>query len=125
MIRKILYWIFTILMALGYGSGAYFDLTQPQIVVDGANHLGYPLYFFTILGVWKALAVVAILAPGLPRLKEWAYAGCFFNLTGAIATHAFVHDPFSDYLPSMALLAYTVISYCLRPASRRLPGPCL
>jgi hypothetical protein len=80
------------------------------------------MYFFVILGVWKLLAAVALLAPALPRLKEWAYAGILFNLTGAAATHAFVKDPVSDIVSPLVLLAVGVASWALRPADRRLPG---
>ena len=67
----------------------------------------------------------AILMPGLPRLKEWAYAGIFFNLTGAIATHLFGGDPVSNTVAPLVLLAITVVSWACRPADRKLPGPWL
>ena len=56
--------------------------------VEGIVHLGYPLYFITIIGFWKVLGAITLLAPGFPRLKEWAYAGIFFDLTGAAASCA-------------------------------------
>ena len=88
-----------------------------------AAHLGYPAYFFTILGVWKLGAVIALVAPGLPRLKEWAYAGIFFNLTGAAASHAVVRDPLGNVMTPLIVLAIAMTSWALRPESRRLRGP--
>lgn len=125
MARTIVYWVTTVLLALAYLAGGYFDASRPPEVVEAATHLGYPLYFFIILGVWKLLAAVALLAPGLPRLKEWTYAGILFNLTGAAATHAFVKDPVADIVSPLVLLAIAVVSWALRPANRRLPGPWL
>jgi DoxX-like family len=122
MLRKILYWLTTGLLALAYAAGAFFDLTQPEQVVEGAKKLGYPLFFFSILGFWKMGAVVAILAPGLPRLKEWAYAGIVINLTGAAATHASMKD-YADVPAPLVLLALTIASWALRPAGRKLEGP--
>jgi hypothetical protein len=123
MIRKILYWLTTVLTALAFAAGGYYDLSQPDQVKEQAVKLGYPLYFFTILGVWKLGAVVAVLAPKLPRLKEWAYAGIFFDLTGASATHAFMKDSNQDILTPLVILAIAMVSWALRPASRKLPGP--
>jgi hypothetical protein len=123
MLRNILYWLTTLLVVLAYASGGYYDLSQPDMVRDAATHLGYPLYFFTVLGIWKFGAVIALLAPGLPRLKEWAYAGIAFNLTGAAATHAFVHDPPQDVATPLILLAIAVVSWATRPAGRKLSGP--
>jgi uncharacterized membrane protein YphA (DoxX/SURF4 family) len=125
LVRTISYWVATVLVALAYLAGGYFEVTRPPDVVEAATHLGYPLYFFTILGVWKLLAVVALLSPGLPRLKEWAYAGILINLTGAAATHAFVKDSVGDIVTPLVLLAVAVASWVLRPADRRLPGPWL
>ena len=82
--------------------------------------LGYPSYFMTILGAAKLLGVAAVLAPGLPLLKEWAYAGFAFNLIGAVATHIAVADPIGEWLPPLVLLGLGAASYVLRPASRRL-----
>lgn len=121
--KQIAYWIFTGLLAAGYAFGGTFDVLQPADMMKQAEKLGYPAYFYTILGVWKLLAVVALLAPGLPRLKEWAYAGILFNLTGAAATHAFVRDGVFQILMPLVLLAVAVASWALRPDSRKLAGP--
>jgi hypothetical protein len=84
------------------------------------SRLGYPLYLLTILGVWKLLAAVVLLAPRLPRAKEWAYAGCFFAFTGAAASHFAAHSRFLDGFGPLIGAAVTVASWALRPASRRL-----
>jgi hypothetical protein len=122
MVRKILYWLTTVLLALAYAAGGYYDLAQPDQVVEGAKKLGYPLFFFSILGFWKLGAVVTLLAPGLPRLKEWAYAGIVINLTGAAATHASIKD-YSDVTAPLVLLLLAISSWALRPAGRKLEGP--
>src|SRR5665213_1828405 len=87
--KTIGYWTATILVAFPIGSGGIAQLAHLKQNVDGFVHvLGYPLYFMTILGVWKVLGAIAILVPRFPRLKEWGYAGIFFDLTGAAATWA-------------------------------------
>jgi uncharacterized membrane protein YphA (DoxX/SURF4 family) len=123
MMPRVVYWISTGLLSAAYAVGGYFDVAQPPDVMAQAAHLGYPAYFFTILGVWKLGAVIALLAPGLPRLKEWAYAGIFFNLTGAAASHAVMKDPLGNVMTPLIVLAIAMTSWALRPASRRLSGP--
>jgi uncharacterized membrane protein YphA (DoxX/SURF4 family) len=88
--------------------------------VYGIAHLGYPVYFLTILGVWKILGVLAVLIPGFPLLKEWAYAGFFFIMSGAIFSHIAVGDPINEMWPSALLLVLTVVSSYFRPASRKI-----
>lgn len=119
------YWVTTVLLAAAYGMGGYFDFTLPKEVAEGAVKLGYPLYFFKILGVWKMLAVVALLAPGLPRLKEWCYAGILINLTSASISHQQVGDPVGEMVTPMIVLAIAITSWSLRPAGRKLAGPVL
>src|ERR1041385_3977214 len=88
--RKIIYWIATVWLALGMVSTAFGQLIrmkEGQGAVDSLTHLGYPIYLLTILGVWKILGSIAVLLPGLPRLKEWAYAGFFFAMSGAVYSH--------------------------------------
>jgi DoxX-like family len=82
--------------------------------------LGYPGYVALILGVWKLLGGVVVLAPGLPRLKEWAYAGMIFDLTGAAASHAAVGDPAVNIATPLIIAVIVMASWALRPASRRL-----
>ena len=89
--RNIAYWTTTILVAFFIGIGGVAQVAHVKETVDGFVHiLGYPPYFVTILGIWKVLGAIAILVPGFPRLKEWAYAGIFFDLTGAAASNASV-----------------------------------
>ncbi|MGL4460962.1 MAG: DoxX family protein [Planctomycetia bacterium] len=122
-LQKIAYWTTTALLSLAYLTGGYFDIAQPPEVAAGAAKLGYPLYFFTILGAWKLLAVIALLLPGTPRLKEWAYAGIVFNLTGASASHFAVKDGPGEVITPLVILAIALTSYATRSAARRLPGP--
>ena len=90
--------------------------------VEGLVRLGYPAYFVTIIGFWKVLGASAILVPAFPRLKEWAYAGIFFNMTGAAATGVFVSAAGWHVIVDLVLTALTVASWALRPPSRRLDG---
>ncbi len=93
-----------------------------QTETDFMANLGYPAYFQKILGVWKLLGVVAVLLPKTPVLKEWAYAGFFFAMTGAIASHFLSGDTVVDALPATLLLVLTIISWSLRPAARKVPS---
>jgi hypothetical protein len=88
--------------------------------VEGITHLGYPVYLLTLLGVWKLLGVAAVLAPKSPLLKEWAYAGFFFTMTGAIFSHLAVGDPAKEIFPALLLLLLTVVSWYFRPVNRKL-----
>jgi uncharacterized membrane protein YphA (DoxX/SURF4 family) len=120
--RTIGYWVSTGLVALMFAFGGVMDLMRSPDMVAGLAHLGYPAYVATLLGIWKLLGVVAILAPGFPRVKEWAYAGIFFDLTGAAVSHAASGDPAANVLTPLVILAIVVASYILRPDSRRLAG---
>src|SRR4051812_13751861 len=91
--KSIGYWSTTALVALAFAAGGAADLARAPNVVAGMNHLGYPAYFAAILGTWKLLGAVAVLAPRWPRLKEWAYAGMLFDLTGAALSHGASGDP--------------------------------
>jgi uncharacterized membrane protein YphA (DoxX/SURF4 family) len=120
--RKIIYWIATLWLALGMvatGIGQLFKL-QGQGGPDMITHLGYPAYLLTLLGVWKFLGVVAVLIPKFPLLKEWAYAGFIFIMSGAIFSHIAVGDPVVEILPALLLLVLTVVSWYFRSAERRL-----
>jgi uncharacterized membrane protein YphA (DoxX/SURF4 family) len=119
--RTIAYWATTILGPASFLIGGYLHLSRDPQVMATLTHLGYPPYFATILGMWKLLGAVAIVVPGFPRVKEWAYAGFFFDLTGAAATRAFVGDGAGDILAPLAFLALVMISRALAPA-RRMPA---
>ena len=125
MMRKVAYWITTALTAFVYVSGGAVDIARPEFAVQGIVHLGYPEYFMVILGVWKVLGGIVVLLPGLPRLKEWAYAGMVFNLTGAAASHAASGDVAGEIATPLVILAIVAMSWALRPTSRKLAGPLL
>ena len=118
--RRVQYWILTgVAAALFVIPGIANLLRIPHIAHDMA-HLGYPAYFMGILGTWKLLAAAAILVPGLPRLKEWAYAGMIFDLTGAAISRAVVGDGALSVAVPLAIAAVVVASWALRPSSRTL-----
>ena len=117
---KIIYWIATLWLALGMTSAGIVQLLQIDEEVEMMNILGYPLYFLTIIGVWKLLGVLAILLPKFPLIKEWAYAGFFFTATGAILSHFAVNDELSSYFGPVLLLILTILSWYFRPQSRKL-----
>src|SRR5206468_7145048 len=96
---------------------------QSQQVAETMHHLGYPLYFASILGFWKLAGAIAIVAPGFPRLKEWAYAGFFFDLTAAAVSRAAVGDSAADVIAPLVFLALVMASWALRPATRKLAAP--
>jgi len=125
--NKIIYWIATIWLALGMLATGTLQLLKVQAEgavappgVYGITHLGYPIYFLTILGVWKILGVVAVLIPKFPLLKEWAYAGFFFAMSGAVFSHIAVGDSVNEIFPSLLLLILTVVSWYFRPADRKI-----
>jgi hypothetical protein len=120
--RIIAYWVTTAVVALVIGFGGVMDLLRPPDAVAIMTHLGYPAYFLLIIGVWKVLGAAAILAPRLPLLKEWAYAGIVFDLIGAAASHAAVSDPAMNVIIPILGVGVTAASWALRPASRRLPA---
>ena len=117
--RIIAYWITTGLVALAFLSGGIFDAIQAPQAVEIMKHLGYPAYFASIIGVWKVLGAVAILAPRTPLVKEWAYAGIVFDVTGAAISHGAIGD-FKDIVAPLILLGVAAASWALRPESRRL-----
>ncbi len=118
--NKIIYWIATIWLALGMLSSGVVQLCKVKIEVDFITHLGYPIYFITILGVWKILGVITVLVPRLPLLKEWAYAGFFFAMSGAIFSHIASGDSVNEIFPSLLLLILTVVSWYFRPGDRKM-----
>jgi hypothetical protein len=119
-IKNIAYWTATILGPTSFVIGGTLSLTQSDQVVGALSHLGYPAYFGLILGVWKLLGAIVLTVPGLPRLKEWAYAGFVFDLTAAAISHASVGDKTGDIAAPLVYLALVLASWALRPASRKL-----
>jgi uncharacterized membrane protein len=118
--RVIAYWVMTTLLAASMLSGGVVELMRQPQAVEGIVHLGYPPYFVSILGFWKILGAIALLAPQFPRLKEWAYAGIFFDVTGAAASHIFCHDAAWHVAVTSGLAVLTLLSWWLRPPSRML-----
>jgi uncharacterized membrane protein YphA (DoxX/SURF4 family) len=121
--RAIAYWVTTSLVVFELALGGVWDILRVPQVRDLFERLGYPQYLLVILGIWKLLGAVALVIPGFPRLKEWAYAGVLFDLTGAVASLL------ASGLTDAGTLAYpvtmtgvAVTSWALRPPSRRL-GP--
>lgn len=114
------YWTTTPLIALAFLSGGAAYLSGAEAPLRGMAELGYPAYFVTILGVWKVLGGLAILVPRFPRLKEWAYAGITFDLTGAAYSHASMGHPAVKVIVPLVLLGLAAASWSLRPASRKL-----
>jgi uncharacterized membrane protein YphA (DoxX/SURF4 family) len=121
--RKIIYWIATIWLALGMTSTGIVQLMKTKEEVDMMNHLGYPLYFLTIIGIWKIPGVIAVLIPRFPLLKEWAYAGFFFAMSGAVLSHLAAGDEAKTLFGPVLLIILTVISWYFRPESRKLRQP--
>ena len=121
-IRTIAYWVLSLPVLLETTVGVQWDLARTPFVRDVFAKLGYPLYLLTILGVAKMLAVVALLVPRFPRLKEWAYAGLFFVYAGAAASHFAVDDLAGVVMP-IIFAVLTLVSWALRPSARRDPAP--
>jgi len=114
--RKVRYWVSTGFAAFALVAIGAANLLRVPAVIAGLTHLGYPAYLATILGVWKLLGSTAILSPGHPRLKEWAYAGMFFTLTGAALSHTVSGDPVANILVPLVLLGFVMTSWALQSA---------
>lgn len=117
--NKIIYWIATLWLALGMTATGIVQLLKMKDEAEMITRLGYPLYFLTLLGVWKLLGVIAILIPKFSLLKEWAYAGFFFAMTGAVFSHFAVGDTAKDYFGPILLIVLTIVSWYFRPAERK------
>ena len=122
--NKIIYWIATVWLSLGMLSTGIVQLLKLKGDGPGSLNsmtaLGYPAYFVTILGIAKILGVVVLLIPRFPLLKEWAYAGFFFMMSGAIFTHIAAGNSINEIFPSLLLLILIVISWYFRPAERKI-----
>lgn len=119
--NKIIYWIATVWLSLGMLSTGIAQLIKMKEEVALFTQLGYPLYFLTILGIWKILGAVAVLIPKFTLLKEWAYAGFFFAMSGAVFSHIAIGDTgASAYFGPILLLVLTVVSWYFRPADRKI-----
>jgi len=121
--NRIIYWIATLWLALGMFSTGMVQLVKANEGVGGVEsmtHLGYPIYLLTLLGGCKILGVIAILIPKFPVLKEWAYAGFFFILLGAIFSHIATGDAAKEILPALLLVVLMILSWYFRPTDRKI-----
>lgn len=124
---KIIYWIATLWLASGMLSSGILQLMHAPVEgalsppgTEGIAKLGYPVYFLTILGIWKILGVATLLAPRFALAKEWAYAGFLFLTTGAIFSHVASGHAFGELFPAVILLVMTVVSWYFRPPGRKI-----
>ena len=113
--RRIIYVASTAALVLEILLGAFMDLARLPYVVQDVRSIGYPTYVLYIVGVWKVLAVGALLWPRLPRLREWAYAGVFFEMSGAAVSHVLVGDPIAKYAAPLAFTFLTLVSWWFQP----------
>jgi uncharacterized membrane protein YphA (DoxX/SURF4 family) len=118
--RKTLYWVTTAILVLALAAGGFAGVAQIPENVQGLSRLGYPAYFGVIIGFWKMAGAIALLLPGMTRLKEWAYAGIFFNMTGAMVSHALIGDGVSHLIAPMFFTLLAIASWALRPQSRTI-----
>ena len=117
--NKFIYWIATVFLAFGMTAGGVQQLFQIGGYVEIITQLGYPLYLLSILGAWKILGVIAVLIPKFTLLKEWAYAGFFFMMSGAAFSHI-ASNTIDEIFPALLLLTLTVVSWYFRPADRKI-----
>jgi hypothetical protein len=120
--NAIAYWICTAVIALCIGLGGVTQVLRVPQNVEGMMALGYPLHFIVLLGVWKVLGALTLLAPGLRLVKEWAYAGIFIDLSGAVVASAANGGAAFHVIAPLVLIGILAASWALRPESRRLPG---
>jgi uncharacterized membrane protein YphA (DoxX/SURF4 family) len=121
--NKIIYWIATVWLALGMlstGTVQLFKAKDGAGGLDSLTRLGYPVYILTLLAVWKILGVITVLIPKFTLLKEWAYAGFFFTMSGAIFSHLAVGDDPKELFGPGLLLVLTIVSWYFRPADRKI-----
>ncbi|MFZ1749359.1 MAG: DoxX family protein [Saprospiraceae bacterium] len=118
--NKIIYWTATALMSVGMLGSGISQILHLEEMNELITHVGYPLYFMYIIGVWKILGVIAILVPNFTLLKEWAYAGFFFLMTGALVSHLFMGDGGSAIFGPLFQTIFIVLSWYFRPADRRI-----
>ena len=118
--NKTIYWIATIWLCLGMLSSGIVQLIRTKEEVELFTHLGYPFYLLSLLAIFKFLAVIVLLVPKCSLLKEWAYAGLFFTMSGAIISHIVLRDSVTVTFPPVLLLMLTLVSWYLRPAERKI-----
>jgi hypothetical protein len=116
---KIIYWVSTVWLSLGMVSSGIVQIIGIKEEAEMMTHLGYPLYFMKLIGIWKMLGVIAVLVPKFPLVKEWAYAGFFFAMTGAVVSHIASGDGAIESFGPVLLIVLTVVSWYTRPADRK------
>jgi DoxX-like family len=114
------YWLVTAVVVGECVIGGTMDLFRMPPFYPIMIDLGYPSYLATILGTAKILAAVVLLAPGLPRLKEWAYAGILINMMGAAASHVAMRQSIDNLIAPAVFAGLAILSWALRPPTRRL-----
>jgi len=114
------YWIITVILSFCLFSGGMAQAVQVKGVIDGFKPLGYPTYFISLIGIWKMLGIIAILVPGFKLLKEWAYAGLFFVMSGAVISHIASDHVTIQIIAPFLLMIFTILSWYLRPANRKI-----
>jgi uncharacterized membrane protein YphA (DoxX/SURF4 family) len=117
--NKIIYWIATIWLALGLISTGIVQLLKIESETAFILQLGYPAYLLTLIGLWKILGAIAVLIPKTALIKEWAYAGIFFNMTGAIFSHI-AADSAKEIFPSLLIVTLAALSWYFRPSDRKI-----
>ena len=119
--NKMIYWVATGFLAFGMLAQGFAQISHTSGYIDMiVAHLGYPSYFLYIIGVWKILGVIAILVPDFKVLKEWAYAGFFFIMSGAVFSHIAAGDSIFSSAPALFLIIVIVVSWSFRPADRKI-----
>jgi len=118
--NKIIYWVATLWLSLGMLSTGVVQLLKVKDEAAMMSQLGYPLYLLTLLGIWKLLGVIAVLIPKFGLVKEWAYAGFFFAMSGAVYSHLAIGDKAISLFGPVLLIVLTFVSWYFRPADRRL-----
>jgi len=114
------YWIITVILSFCLFSGGMAQAVQVKGVIDGFKPLGYPTYFISLIGIWKMLGIIAILVPGFKLLKEWAYAGLFFVMSGAVISHIASDHVTIQIIAPVLLTIFIILSWYLRPANRKI-----
>jgi uncharacterized membrane protein len=118
--KLIIYWIATGLFTFGMLASGISQIFRAKQMVDILVHLGYPLYLMSILGTWKILGVIAILIPRFKLVKEWAYAGFFFVMTGALVSHLICGDSGKAIIGPFMQTVFIILSWYFRPADRKI-----
>ena len=118
--NKIIYWVTTLWLALGMTSTGIVQIIKMDEEVQNISNLGFPVYLMTLIGIWKILGVIVVLIPKFPLVKEWAYAGFFFTMTGAIISHLAIGEPIVKTFPPLLLLILTILSWYFRPEERKI-----